>query len=310
MERPKFEEEKSQIEEGKSGGMKLPSGIAIYIVMVIVALVASFSINLFFGVSKSGLDKQVAEITASVDATKSDIRAIKDSVTTATNNIPTTIQTQITSQLSTYTSKLTTLEATIETIKSQSNTATSQSNNAISQLADLNKQIADLKASIVSMETSIKNLTAKVDAIVLPTTTPTTIPTTPTTGVIISVVNTSLPLKPPLYDGTFNLKIDNKTGNHITGGQITFTMRLTGTLATGETINTVLPLSSLSSTNNFITFTSISYPITAYVVGDYNDSILSGGSKLVSINVALDSLSLNNLTLVISDASYIGYVSY
>lgn len=148
-------------------GTKLPNGLLMYIIMVAIALVASFGINYYVGVSKAGITKFQTDTTAKVDSLSSDIRASTSSIKLALDSIPTTVDTKVTTALSSITSRMNTLESDIKIAKDNAVTATNNSANAVTQVGLVNKSITDvtnqialLKTDISDLETAVGNNTA------------------------------------------------------------------------------------------------------------------------------------------------------
>lgn len=333
-----------EIDDTPKNGAKLSGSMMGYVVMVVIALVVSFAIVYFFGVSKAGVETFKTETTAKIDSMSSDLRASTSSIKTGLDSITGLVDKKVTDSVSSINSRMSDLETANASIKDQSNTATSQANQAINKTGTLEKSLADLQSSIKSvtdlqgsittlntwyqtlktnydtlnsnynvlktnydsLKTNYDALKAQVDAINT-TTTPTTTPT----GITLVVSNPSLPLTfVSGYTNTVNITISNNTAKGLYGGYVAIPIQLIGTLPTGESINTVLPVTALTSSSlNWRPITYVS-PVAISVIGDFTGYISGNSSIVVTISVHAVTASTGNLLLNIGTPTFSGFTSY
>lgn len=151
---PQRPESKITIAE-KTGGMKLPSGYTIYVVMLVIALVASFGINYVLGVSKAELSDYKKTTTASIESMASDLNASKSSLDRGIKDIPTAIDTKVATAISTVTARLTAVETDAKTAKENSLSAVNQAGKSTSDISSINKMISELQTQINSVKSDI-----------------------------------------------------------------------------------------------------------------------------------------------------------
>jgi hypothetical protein len=331
------EESLGMPQEEKKGGVKMQGNMMLYVAMVVIALVGAYVVNMFVGVSKSDFTKNIGLVSTDIAAMKTDTETNQRSIDSALASIPTTI----TGQISTFTKRLSDVETSTSAVKEAAlnastlateskNASNAQTNNisALQTLVDgyktriatLESQAITDKSAIASLttdlnttKTNLNSLNTKVEALTTGTPTNPTNPTTPTTPTGISVVvsNPSLPLTfSSGYTNTVNITITNNTNKGLYGGYLTMPVQLIGTLPTGETINTVLPVTSLTS--SLLTWRPITYvsPVSISVIGDFNGYISGNSSVVVTISVDAITASTGNLLLNIGAPSFSGFTSY
>lgn len=159
-ERPKIPSGNVIIEEDKKGGMKIPSGSMMgYVIVAIIAIVASFGVTYFFGVSKSGVQTFQSEVNAKIDALSSDLRASTSSIkTNLESTIPNSIDTKINSALNNVQTRLNTVEGQITTAKDNSTTAVTNASQAMVLLNSIQDDIETIQADIASHKVAIQAL--------------------------------------------------------------------------------------------------------------------------------------------------------
>ena len=336
--RPKFDDERPQIDEGK-GGMKLPSGgMMMYIIIAIIVLAVSFGVNQFFGASKSN----ITEMNAAIEAMKSDLRASKDSITTALNGLAGQVESKVNSATSSLTSKVNDASLAASGAKEQANAATSQANQAINKLNELETKLINLQAAINEANESYQEIKEQYDAlkaqydalktafdahvavVTTTTATPTTTPTTITSNATITCNLSSITLlknnTTNKYENGFTLYIKNLKSIGL--NEITFTavfqipnLSITIGETIGDTINELLgnnPFISLPSSYGSITWVKSNInPNTRQVtyIGTYSGYIDGGSLDTITTNInfiaspsSQPSLILNILSVEVNNS--------
>lgn len=276
-ERPKIPSGGIEIEEDKKGGMKMPSGSMMgYIIMAVIAIVASFAVNYFFAVPKTGIESFKTEVNAKVDALSSDLRASTSSIkTNLESTIPNSIDTKINSALNNVQTRLNTVEGQITTAKDNSTTAVTNASQAMVLLNSIQGDIETIQADIASHKIAIQALQ-------------------PTGNVTLSTLNTSL---------TEALAKITILESKVTNLQSTVTYLQTQSLLASITINTTSANYSLATgvVNNV--------PLSLTNSSDSSINIPMKFVMTTSGSVVITGVAMTNATVSVSGTTVTCYIT-
>jgi TolA-binding protein len=157
-------EERARVEDSGEGERRKPSmggGITQYIIMLVLALIVSYVMTSYIGVSKGDFTKNFQEVTASVNTVKAEIKASQDAVTSAVNNLPNTVTTQVNNAIGQFNSRITAVEGTANNANQQVSTIAGKIDTANSNITTLTNNINTLANSVTEASNKIADVSAK-----------------------------------------------------------------------------------------------------------------------------------------------------
>jgi len=131
------------------------SGFMVYVIMLVIAAIASFGVNYGMGLSNNA---KLVTMQSSLDGMQSDLRASKDSIKLALDTLPDKIDAATQGKLDSIDARLNEIDADVKAALDNSLTATNESSSALNKVEMDKINIVNLAGQIEALQKEIKEL--------------------------------------------------------------------------------------------------------------------------------------------------------